>query len=90
MVNDFQGSANITENCQTTEIGMNKIVIAPENGVGCQIWQQKRTEISEKQSYDLYILCSPSILQLFGSESILAPMLLQMSFPACCIPSFRI
>lgn len=91
---DFQGSANITENCQTTEICITKIIwrIAPEKEKRgeYQIWQQKRTEISEKRSYDIHILCSPNILQLFGSESILAPMLLQMSFPACCIPSFRI
>ena len=34
--------------------------------------------------------CQPRILQLLGSESILAPKLLQMSFPTCCIPSFKI
>lgn len=31
----------------------------------------------------------PRILQRLGSESILAPKLLHMSFPTCCIPSFK-
>jgi hypothetical protein len=85
--NEVQGSTKIIENISwhTTKTGMNNVSLQRKLNI-----IRQKTEISVKGWNDWYSYHPPNILQLFGSESILAPMPLQMSFPACCIPSFRI
>lgn len=46
--------------------------------------------LTEHKSVLFRVRNIPKILQRLGSESILAPKLLHISFPACCIPSFKI